>query len=555
MIRTKIIPIAAVQAAAGRLPPLPLDGHTVMAAWSVRKLISAYAGKCLRLRRSTDNVESDFGFVNNELDTAAITTWLNGATGYVVTWYDQSANGNNLSQATKNMQMAYTASGTGGKPQITSSGSPMQMTAADSASLDLTSTFLVNVVCAPASATPSTIQRVISKTDAYAYGYRTTGQPVFTTFGIADYDAMLNWWPAAGLQASIVFDASQDANYYYYGSPVETIAGSAEPSVTSGTFYLGSSTNTTQYFIGGLSEVVILKPAITGTVLEDLTLDTAHYYSLPVAVTPDTTHVTATDLQQLTIPTYDGSGDIIHVGVVDAGAGGLNGYRYWMAMTPWPNANDAYENPSIVASNDKITWVVPDGLTNPVIPVPEGGAYNSDTDLILGQDGKLWMFYREAKAATNDTIYVVSSSDGVTWSAPTLILDVAVNTAACPAVIWDGSQYKMWVIGAGGSGLVYRTCATPDGAWSAPTTCYQFNATIYHMSVVKQAHEYHMFGCNSGVYFGRSLDGKNWYHTATPILAEGYRASGVWNGSGYDLWHTTGGLHSKVKLATVTVPV
>ena len=46
-----------------------------------------------------------------------------------------------------------------------------------------------------------------------------------------------------------------------------------------------------------------------------------------------------------------------------------NGYIL-LAHTPYAYANDALENP-IVASNDGINFVVPEGLTNPLTPIPE----------------------------------------------------------------------------------------------------------------------------------------------------------------------------------------
>ena len=66
--------------------------------------------------------------------------------------------------------------------------------------------------------------------------------------------------------------------------------------------------------------------------------------------------------RKLNIPTYDGSGQAVHPDVY-YNANGWNGYRYWMAMTPYPNGNAAYENPSIVVSNDNLNWIVPPGLS------------------------------------------------------------------------------------------------------------------------------------------------------------------------------------------------
>ena len=49
-----------------------------------------------------------------------------------------------------------------------------------------------------------------------------------------------------------------------------------------------------------------------------------------------------------------------------------NGYYYWMAFTPYPNGDQAKENPHILASNNMLTWVEPNGYKNPLEPQPEG---------------------------------------------------------------------------------------------------------------------------------------------------------------------------------------
>lgn len=81
-------------------------------AYSLRKLSSAYSGSAIRVRRSSDNTEQDFGFVANVLDTASLLTFVGAGDGFVTTWYDQSGNGLNVTNTTANNQ-----------PQIVSSGS------------------------------------------------------------------------------------------------------------------------------------------------------------------------------------------------------------------------------------------------------------------------------------------------------------------------------------------------------------------------------------------------------------------------------------------------
>jgi hypothetical protein len=82
------------------------------AAYSLRKLRTAYTGDAIRVRRASDNTEQNIGFVNNELDTASLTSFCSGTNGFVTTWYDQSGNGYNATQSTAANQ-----------PQIVSSGS------------------------------------------------------------------------------------------------------------------------------------------------------------------------------------------------------------------------------------------------------------------------------------------------------------------------------------------------------------------------------------------------------------------------------------------------
>lgn len=69
-------------------------------AYSVRKLRTAYSGFCMQIRRSSDNSTLNVGFVNNYVDTNAITTFCGTGQGFVTIFYDQSGNGNNAIQNT-----------------------------------------------------------------------------------------------------------------------------------------------------------------------------------------------------------------------------------------------------------------------------------------------------------------------------------------------------------------------------------------------------------------------------------------------------------------------
>lgn len=93
-------------------PPLLLDIYpSAAAAYSLRKLKKTYTGSAIRVRRTSDNVEQDIGFVNNVLDTASLSTFIGANSGCVTTWYDQSGNSKNAVQTITSRQPLITISG------------------------------------------------------------------------------------------------------------------------------------------------------------------------------------------------------------------------------------------------------------------------------------------------------------------------------------------------------------------------------------------------------------------------------------------------------------
>jgi hypothetical protein len=80
-------------------------------AFSFRKLNSFYAGPAVRVRRSSDNAESDIGFVNDVLDTVSLLSFVGAGNGFVTTWYDQTNNSRNATQTTAINQFQIVSSG------------------------------------------------------------------------------------------------------------------------------------------------------------------------------------------------------------------------------------------------------------------------------------------------------------------------------------------------------------------------------------------------------------------------------------------------------------
>jgi hypothetical protein len=98
---------------AGKGASLLLDTYSgAAAAYSLRKLRTAYSGSAIRVRRSSDNTESDIGFTSSgDLDESALLSFVGSGSGFVRTWYDQSGNARNAVQTTVANQPPVVVSG------------------------------------------------------------------------------------------------------------------------------------------------------------------------------------------------------------------------------------------------------------------------------------------------------------------------------------------------------------------------------------------------------------------------------------------------------------
>lgn len=256
----------------------------------------------------------------------------------------------------------------------------------------------------------------------------------------------------------------------------------------------------------------------------------------------------------LVVPTPDGTGQSTHPSVIDMGADGWNGWRYWMAHTPYAAAAVAQENPCIAVSDDGVTWVEPAGIANPVDPFPGGGRYNSDTELAYDPDtDTMWMVWREALGNSNETIYAASSPDGVTWSAPVELLTTGhITRALSPSLlrIADG-DWRLWCIGYNGQPSTVRTATNPAGPWSSPTVIALPvpNGQPWHVDVNYDQGIYRMLLDVRDPWYYLALtsgDGINWtarkeimYGRAGRWDAIVYRATMTLheNGDAYRVWY------------------
>ncbi len=80
-------------------------------AYSFRRLRSDYSGACIRVRRSSDNLETDITFNNNYISETALLNHVGSGDGFITKFYDQSLSSINWVNATPASQPQIVASG------------------------------------------------------------------------------------------------------------------------------------------------------------------------------------------------------------------------------------------------------------------------------------------------------------------------------------------------------------------------------------------------------------------------------------------------------------
>lgn len=210
---------------------------------------------------------------------------------------------------------------------------------------------------------------------------------------------------------------------------------------------------------------------------------------------------------------------------------GFGGHKFWMAYTPYPNGADLEENPCIAYSDDMVTWLTPNGVTNPLdVPADTGDNYLSDTHLVYNDDTKmLEIWYRGASSA--ETIYRRRSADGVTWGEREIMFrgSRGLTSYLSPVIIYEDGIYKIWA-GSGNPSGYLKYYESADGTnWELKATT---NLNGWHFDVIHTEEGYEAFISDTqpgaSVSYSKSADGITW-DDKIQLLSAG--ASGKWDAS------------------------
>jgi len=264
----------------------------------------------------------------------------------------------------------------------------------------------------------------------------------------------------------------------------------------------------------------------------------------------------------LTIPTFDGSGQAIHQDIVKLKGKNI---QYVLAFTPYPFSNELYERPSILISQDGVSWFE-NGIKNPVINPKHSDELTSDPDIAYA-NGYFYLYYiswrwggtlfKKARALLKQytkqyfsAVNLVMSKDLKKWSKPIQLFKSGgissfspfTRLIISPSITWDG-MFRMWYVKSFGclnsdSRVYYRE--SHDGIrWSKEKKVYlQFpqEEVLWHIDVEKLCNNYYWMiiaaypknkhcGKIKNLYLAVSGDGLNWKTIKKPILTTSFNDS------------------------------
>jgi hypothetical protein len=241
----------------------------------------------------------------------------------------------------------------------------------------------------------------------------------------------------------------------------------------------------------------------------------------------------------LSVPTHDGSRQTAHPCVLFIPEG-WNGYKYWMAHTPYPNSVDSFEDPNLAVSQDGVNWIAAPGVTQPLDDAPGSTNYNSDTDLVLLDNGTMYLFWRNYQSGATgveEKIYYMSSTNGVSWGTKQLVMvnNQTTRRLLSPSFLFENGVWVMYAVDMVPSpNVVVRTentSATPTGTWTTPAAVsvgtMQSGKEPWHIKIIKHNGRYSGLlndtgldqnGFNGDLLYITSADGRTFTNSGATVI-------------------------------------
>ena len=248
-------------------------------------------------------------------------------------------------------------------------------------------------------------------------------------------------------------------------------------------------------------------------------------------------------LAPVSLPPTEGSDQVVHPDVVVTPRGAL-AHRWHLSLTPYPFGVALLENPFVFASQDGVTWLVEQGVQNPLARPrtnPAGELLSDPALVYVPESRELWLYYR-SYTGDSDYVWLLRSSDAEHWSDPALLFATGEGQAVSPSIVHRSTgDWQMWTVnGHCGKGLTHIELRTStDGQqWSAPQAVALDSLSPWHVFVrwVESLQLWVLLTnvkAKSGscltkdLYLASSADGVTWTHGSRPWLTAGEDSLGL----------------------------
>lgn len=261
----------------------------------------------------------------------------------------------------------------------------------------------------------------------------------------------------------------------------------------------------------------------------------------------------------LTVPTYEGSGQAVHPDILYGRAYGLAN-AFYLALTPYPFSRDRYENPSILVSDDGVSFREETAGLNPLAPAPAAD-HNSDPDLIYDAATRsLRLYYLESGRPNYNRVVLLESQDGLRWTRRTVLnynLGAGEDFIVSPAMVPVVAGYRLFFVNITPSSHPVQVLNSTDGhSWdrkAARTVVPSLPDGLppWHVDVFPADGRYLMLACgpyaDPRIYLAFSDDLESWVFLREPILRASaafhdtrqiYRSTGLAAGDDLAVWYS-----------------
>jgi hypothetical protein len=264
---------------------------------------------------------------------------------------------------------------------------------------------------------------------------------------------------------------------------------------------------------------------------------------------------------RLKVPTYDGSGQLVHPDVLLEST--ADGSRAVMAITPYPFTNDRFENPSLVETRDGMQFAPFPGAESPLVPAPPID-HNDDPDLRLDPaSGDHELLYLETLRPDRQTLVALRSRDLVHWTRrDAIVYDLAHGApfiVSPAAIVGDDGATHLFYVDNLAMTTAITTLVSADGMTWDPATASRVaidlgGVTAWHIDVIRGAHGYGMLisgfdaeFAHQNLYLATSPDLVTWTFRPAPLLAHTdpeldvatlYRSTGLVSGNTLVVWYS-----------------